>query len=495
MKRARRFPAGLVVLLCFAAGLSGCVEPLGRGYRFDQREVEVLPVLTDPPHLHILVSDRITNIGNQPLDSLVAELPTGPTFGMQNLRVTVEGEDAEPHLIPAPAVRLYKIPFEPAWTMSNASQQHSVVFEYDLAPQPGGRGTVSISADDYHLGDPAAFPIWQTPAGVFSKGGDVPIQMTLHASAPSGDSLVALGQELSLNKNSPNGERVFKIAADNPTPFVVAGHYVEQDVSASRHTVAFWTFGPLDETAAQTAARRLAASFEAFDHFFGSAPAGTDILRVVETNAALPAEFGESTEPGATSFPGGVILDSRGIAAGIASEPDLQLEEYTLARTWFGWMVRPEPQAQILMGRGVGLFAVAVAAESRGGQPERRRIVLELVRDYEAARAKAEDRPLIEPATGYTREQRVSTGYKAALFFVALEDAVGNERLRRAMRHVVRARSGSEVGYEELRSAVEEETGRDFAQFFRTWLDHPGVPADFLNRYSVGGNSEPSASQ
>ena len=52
------------------------------------------------------------------------------------------------------------------------------------------------------------------------------------------------------------------------------------------------------------------------------------------------------------------------------------------------------------------------------------------------------------------------------------------------MRHLVRAMSGSDVGDEELRSAVEEETGRDFAEFFRTWLDHPGVPAEFLKRYS-----------
>ncbi len=484
LKRARRFPAGLIVLLWFAAGVSGCVTPLGRGYRFDQREVEVLPVLSDPPHLHILVSDRITNIGNQPLDSLVAELPAGPTFGMQNLRVTVEGEDTEPHLIPAPAVRLYKIPFDPAWTMSSASQQHSVVFEYDLAPQAGGRGTVSVSADDYHLDDPTAFPVWQTPAGVFSKGGNVPIQMTLRAEAPPGDSLAALGVEIAPGAHTSSGERVFKIAADNPTPFVVAGRYVEQDVSASGRTVAFWTFAPLDSDAAQTAARRLGASFEAFDHFFGTAPAGTATIRIVETSAALPAEFGTAADPGAASFPGGVILDTRGFSAGVASESNLQLAEYELARTWFGWMVRPQPQAQILMGRGVGLFAVAIAAEARSGTQERRRVVTEMLSDYEEARAKAEDRPLIEPATGYTREQRVSSGYKAALFFIALEDEVGTEKLRRAMRHLVRAMSGSDVGEEELRSAVEEETGRDFAEFFRTWLNHPGVPAEFLKRYS-----------
>ena len=171
---------------------------------------------------------------------------------------------------------------------------------------------------------------------------------------------------------------MFKIATDNPTPFVVAGRYVEQDVSASGRTVAFWTFAPLDAATAQTAARRLGASFEAFDHFFGSAPPGTSTIRIVETKAALPAEFGVAGEPGASSFPGGVILDARRLRAASRANPDLQLEEYELARTWFGWMVRPEPEAQILMGRGVGLFGVALAAEARGGAQERRQVVMEL---------------------------------------------------------------------------------------------------------------------
>ena len=54
---------------------------------------------------------------------------------------------------------------------------------------------------------------------------------------------------------------------------------------------------------------------------------------------------------------------------GIANEAVLQLAEYELARTWFGWRVRPRPEAQILMGRGVGLFGLVIAAEGRGAGP------------------------------------------------------------------------------------------------------------------------------
>jgi hypothetical protein len=35
----------------------------------------------------------------------------------------------------------------------------------------------------------------------------------------------------------------------------------------------------------------------------------------------------------------------------------------------------------------------------------------------------------------------------------------------------------------DLRSALEGETGRDFAAVFRQWLGHPGIPSDFRAAY------------
>jgi len=58
-----------------------------------------------------------------------------------------------------------------------------------------------------------------------------------------------------------------------------------------------------------------------------------------------------------------VLLDRRALTQGIANESILELAEYELARTWFGWRVRPALEDQILMGRGVGLYGLIVAAE------------------------------------------------------------------------------------------------------------------------------------
>ena len=128
----------------------------------------------------------------------------------------------------------------------------------------------------------------------------------------------------------------------------------------------------MDVPAAQAAAERLSSSMKAFTEYFGPASTGKSAVRIAEAPAVLPAEFGASLDPGGVSFPDGVLLDPRVFQQGIASETVLQLAEYELARTWFGWRVRPRPEAQILMGRGVGLFGLVIAAEGRGRGPATR---------------------------------------------------------------------------------------------------------------------------
>ena len=190
-----------------------------------------------------------------------------------------------------------------------------------------------------------------------------------------------------------------------------------------------------------------------------------------------------------TSFPDGVLLDSRAFAQGITNQAVFELAEYELAQTWFGWRVHPRPEAQILMGRGVGLFSWVVAAEARG-QDQRARMIESLLDRYDRARLVAADRRLLEPPAGYSRAERISTSNKAALFFVALEDLCGHDNLRAAFRTIVQARGNDDVGYEELRAAVEFASRRDLAEMFRRWLIQPGIPEDFRVPYNKPPNSD-----
>jgi hypothetical protein len=223
--------------------------------------------------------------------------------------------------------------------------------------------------------------------------------------------------------------------------------------------------------------------------FFGPGPNEKSEVRIVESPAVLPAEFGPSLDPGGVSFPEGVLLDPRTFEQGIASESVLQLAEYELARTWFGWRVRPRPEAQILMGRGVGLFGLVLAAEGRG-QDQRGRMIQSLIARYDEARVAAPDKRLMEPPVGYSRAERISTGYRAALFIVALEDLCGHDNLRIAMRDIIHDRAASDTSYEELRAATESASGKDLAEMFREWLVHPGIPDDFRARYQKSSAAE-----
>src|SRR3974390_3748354 len=102
-------------------------------------------------------------------------------------------------------------------------------------------------------------------------------------------------------------------------------------------------------------------------------------------------------------------------------------------------------------------------------------MVASFIDRFAEARAAAADRRLMEPPAGYTRAERISTGYRAALFFVALEDLCGHDNLKSALRYIIRTRAASNDSSEELRSAVEFASGKDLAEMFRVWLVQQGI--------------------
>jgi hypothetical protein len=459
---------------------AGCVQPLGPGFQFADRQAEIRVSGVAPGRIHFHVVDELENAGDRPLRSLEVRLPEGPVFGKQNLRVVIEGAEVSPQRSSQRDVRMMRAPFDPPW-MQN--EKRTVVTEWDLVPESSARGTIVASPDGFFVADETALPLWQTPNGIFARGGANPAKELMTVFSPPDFRVLAPGKPL---KRTPDGSYVaqrFLIDPDNDfLPYVVAGRYQEKVIQSRQGEVQFWTFRPMDGPAAQAAAERLSFSMKSLTEYFGPGSKEKGAIRIAEAPAELPAEFSASLDPGGVSFPEGVLLDPRAFQQGIASETVLQLAEYELARTWFGWRVRPRPEAQILIGRGAGLFGLVIAAEGRG-QDQRGRMVASLMDRYDEARAIAPDKRLMEPPLGYSRAERISTGYRAALFFVALEDLCGHDNLRTALRDIIRTRAGSDTGYEELRAAAESASGRDLAEMFRTWLVQPGIPGDFRARY------------
>jgi hypothetical protein len=463
---------------CLAAG---CVHALGPGYHFPDREAQVRVTDASPGRIEVRVSDHLVNAGDRPLHSLEVRLPETPAFGERNLSVKIDGVEVTPERSSQIDPRMMREPFNPVWKQD---QSRTIVTTWELRPEFSPRGTIVASPDGFFIADETALPLWQTPLGPFPRGGTIPNKEILTVASPPDFRVIAPGKPLKRSVEGSDVVRRFQVDPNSDfIAYVVAGRYRERIVRAREGQVQFWTFHALDGAAAQRASERLASSMKSLVDFFGSAsPKGTGV-RIAESPVNLPGEFAVADEPGGASFPRGVLLDPRVFSQGLANESVLELAEYELTRTWFGWRVQPRPEAQILMGRGVGLFGLVLAAEGRGGD-QRARAVASLVERYDEARAATPDRRLMEPPEGYSRAERVSTGYRGALFLVALEDLCGHDALKTAFRDILYARASSETGYEELRAALETASGKDLAEMFRKWLVEPGIPDEFRNRYA-----------
>ena len=81
--------------------------------------------------------------------------------------------------------------------------------------------------------------------------------------------------------------------------------------------------------------------------------------------------------------------------------------------------------------------------------------------------------------------QRRMAAAKAALFLISLEDAYGEAPVRSGLAQVVALLRGKEVGFNDLRAALEQTTGKNLAEPFRVWLYRTGVPQDFRDRYAA----------
>jgi hypothetical protein len=383
-----------------------------------------------------------------------------------------------------------RIRFAPPWPLH---QTRSFAFDYDLGRVPGD-AAVGASPSGFHLADPDALPRWIPPPGVFVTADSRARKEEVQVTMPSEFLVLAAGREQRPTQQGDLTVHRFVVTPKSPPFYVVAGHYQESRIPVGKTDVIFWTVDTLDAQSAASAAARLAGTVALYDRAFGPTLAGSGPVRIVEIPAgSTPNNQNEDNEGEAASFPRGALIAERAFAKAVASpvgiglqdDRFLELAESELARTWFGWLTRPRPAARLLMGRGASLWAVVFAAEARGGAAARREAVMHLLAAYDAARERTDDTPLIAAPEEKTPDQLAVNGYRAALFWVALEDTIGSDKLQAAARHVVQAMAGHEMGQEELRSAVESEAGRGMQNIFRDWMDHLGIPADFRARYSA----------
>jgi Peptidase family M1 domain len=469
-------------------------------------------------YIHVRVSDELINIGNSALAYLDVSWPAKSSARVTNLGLRVDGQQVKPAAATANPDAPERIPFEKPWKPGDA---RTIVFDYDLQPNPDAEtGAIGASAQGFFIADPSAFPHWQPPAGVFVKADVRAGEETFEFSVPAGFLVFASGKG-----GAPNAAQVqFRVLPADFPPFAIAGRYRERTTATKNGAVIFWTLSPLEDAPAQQAADRLAATSAEYQRLFGplfTVPRGRVPVpwpvRVVEAPAPIPplgaeivdsqfvdSQFAAAPVAGppvaqprptaalpAVSFPQGILLDQRAFARGLASEPVLELAEYELAQSWFGWRIQVSPAAQFLLRDGLARFAVLAAAEAREGEPARRRAIAALMATFDAYRAAAPAAASASASTNFpivpliprTPEERAAAAAKSALFFVALEELAGKQKFTLALQRLVQNMAGKSVGEVDLRSAMETASGRDLAAMFRSWLNPADIPADFRARH------------
>ena len=165
--------------------------------------------------------------------------------------------------------------------------------------------------------------------------------------------------------------------------------------------------------------------------------------------------------------------------------------KHALAHDWFGEQIYPAPFAALGLGEGLPAYATIVIDEASNGEAARRRRIAEYLRAYDEASGKAVEIPLGIAKMSDPPEQRAISLAKAPLFFIALEDESGETPVREGLKRVVTVLRGQEVGYNEIRSAIEEASKKDLAGTFRTWLYEKGIPKDFRSKYAPANESHP----
>ena len=455
------------VALAAITFVTGCVTPLGPGYRFAARQSEISGVATDPPHVHVRISDSLENAGNRNLSFLDISPPMQLPFSVTHLAIRIAGGEEQP-LVAAtsdsgPMARLH---FDPPWAQRQARE---ITFEYDV-PVTRNTSFAAAGTNGFYLVDPMAFPNWTPPPGVFAKGEARALGERLLVTAPADWLVLAPGGDQRKTLVGGAVRHEFRISGGDFSSYVIAGKYHELRIQTSSRPVVFWTFNPLNAAVVQATAERLANAVAADEYVFGTLPGKERIIRVIEAPSDASPSSDANGDIRASSFPGGVLLDPADVVQGSRNEHAMEMMENMLVRSWLGWRVQPRPDSRL--ARGAARFAELLSAEARDRGEGRQRMVTRTIAAYDGD-------------SSSSAPQQVLRAERAFLFLVALQDIAGDEKFARAMRHIMEAMVGQEVGDEELRAALEAETRRDLAGTFRTWTGDRGLPAEFRARYAA----------
>lgn len=455
---------------------------LAPGYTVTKETRTIWFVPGSPSELQIASHYELKNSGTTSLPFLDINFPALETFGTSDLRVEWDGRAAELHELPEeyrpdhPNTR--RIDFEQPWARGRT---HRLDVDYAFS-SPGDPGTrITIGEQAFHLSPRGWSALPQPPQHFLSPYPSRPPKMTYTVRVPADFLVLARGKLAHRRTGASGTEYRFELGKNDLAPFVVAGHYTETRLGAGSGAVVFWTLRPLQESAG-SAPQRIANAWATLEKDFGPAGANVQAPHVVEA-PSLRSHLAGGSGPGIASFPGGALVNEQTLALGISSDAFVENVSHALAHNWFGDQMYPSQDAALGIGEGLPDYAAVVIDEAQRGVQGRRNRIDYFLRDYEQARKQAPEKPLGVTMLTDAPGPRAIALAKAPLMYVALEDVCGETPVRNGLKKLLSILGGQEVGFDDLRSAVEQTCGRDLGEFFRVWLYSKGLPADFQRRY------------
>jgi len=448
-------------------------------YRILKESREVRFVSGQIPELRVRSEYTLENYGNSDLTSIDVILPNKKGYGLKSLLIKINGREASPAQLSAESeaeeATKFRIPLDPAW---NQKQRRDLFIEYTFSSAKDLGTNINLRSTSFHVVSHDWLPSLQPPAHVLSPFPGVPERINYTVQVPSNFLLLAPGKAAGRTQDGAEVKYRFEWRGRDPAPFIVAGRYVDSCSNRRPCAAVFWSLAPIERDLAP-AEEQIASAWDVLQKNFGPLQKSKLVPHIVESPGMRRIDY---DVPAAAAFSGGVLVNSQAISLGVYSGNFLDLVTRGLAGNWFGVQIYSQDSA-VGMTEGLSDYAVIVIDESRHGDSARSERVLRFLLEYDDACKEAVEKPLIAVTTRDPVEQRRIALAKAPLFFIALEDAYGEESVRQGLAQVVSLLRGQGVRYQDIRAAIENITTKDLTPMFRVWIYNAGIPDEFRQKY------------
>lgn len=160
---------------------------------------------------------------------------------------------------------------------------------------------------------------------------------------------------------------------------------------------------------------------------------------------------------------------------------------HEIAHNWWGNGVHLAPGSGN-WSEGLTTFVADYAQREAQGDDAARTLRLDWLRGLSALAPPAHDS--LADFGGRTHDASQAIGYhKAALVFLMLRDTLGSAAFDRALRTFWSTHRHRRAGWDDLRRAFEQASGRDLRRFFAEWVDGRGLAEPRLDAVRPGADS------